>query len=253
MKKQTAKRFMTAAILIAACSQVIAADIEFEVTADFFSKYIWRGQNLNDDYAFQPGVSASFEGFTAGIWGSLDMTSYNDNSGEFTEYDYYLDYSNDMPGLEGVGYSVGVINYHFPSVAGDTTEVYWGLSFDLPFSPSITIYHDIDQADGTYASFALEHGFGTIAQLSPEVPVEMDFGISLGWGDSDYNSFYWGESSSGLNDLSFSLSFPTEICGWTFAPSVNYVTLVNSELRRTDAFRTESDYFFTGISLSKSF
>jgi hypothetical protein len=28
-------------------------EIDFEVKADFFSKYIWRGQNLNDDPVFQ--------------------------------------------------------------------------------------------------------------------------------------------------------------------------------------------------------
>jgi len=32
--------------------------VDFEVTADLFSKYILRGQNLDDDPVFQPGVSA---------------------------------------------------------------------------------------------------------------------------------------------------------------------------------------------------
>ena len=253
MKKQSVKSLVIVAILIAASSQLIAADFDFEVTSDFFSKYIWRGQNLNDDYVFQPGAIVTFDGFTAGIWASMDTTDYGDNSGEATEVDYYLDYSSEFSGVDGIGYSVGVINYHFPSIAGDTTEVYWGLSFDLPLSPSVTVYHDIDEAEGAYASFALSHDFGTIAELSEGNPIGMEFGASLGWGDSDYNSFYWGESSSGLNDLSLSLSFSMELLGWTFSPSANYVTLVNSELRRTDAFRTESDYFFTGLSLSKSF
>ena len=34
-------------------------DVEFEFTSDFYGKYIWRGQNLDDDPVFQPGLSAS--------------------------------------------------------------------------------------------------------------------------------------------------------------------------------------------------
>ncbi len=58
-------------------------EIEFEVTADFFSKYIWRGQKLNDDPVFQPGISATYGNLTAAIWGNLDLTNYNDRSGDF--------------------------------------------------------------------------------------------------------------------------------------------------------------------------
>ena len=56
-----------------------------------------------------------------------------------------------------------------------------------------------------------------------------------------------------LNDLAISVSFPTEIAGWTLAPSLNYVTLVSDSIRASDSFSSESDYFFVGISLSKSF
>jgi hypothetical protein len=40
---------------------VIAEDkIDFEIMADYFGKYIWRGQNLSDDPVFQPGLSAKY-------------------------------------------------------------------------------------------------------------------------------------------------------------------------------------------------
>ena len=39
--------------------------VEFGISADYNGKYIWRGQNLNDDPAFQPGFSAAYKGFTA--------------------------------------------------------------------------------------------------------------------------------------------------------------------------------------------
>jgi len=229
------------------------SSVEFEVTADFFSKYIWRGQNLNEDYAFQPGISASYAGFTGGVWGSLDMTDYGDNEGEFTEVDYYVDYSGSVPGVEGVEFAVGVVNYHFPSIYGDTTEIYWGLGFDLPLSPSVSVYHDVDQADGTYVSFGIGQDFGTIVELAEGMPVGMDFSASLGLADGDYNEFYWGTKDAGLNDLALSVSFPFEVFGWSVSPSLNYVTLVDGALRSSDSFVQSSDYFYTGIGLSTSF
>ena len=78
---------------------VIAEDkIDFEITADYFSKYIFRGQNLSDDPVFQPGLSASYKGLTAAIWGNMDLRNINGNSGDFSEMDYSLDYSSTFSG-----------------------------------------------------------------------------------------------------------------------------------------------------------
>jgi hypothetical protein len=241
-------------LCVAAVSQASEYEIGFEVTADYFGKYIWRGQNLSDDPVFQPGLSMTLGGFTGAIWGNLDTTSINKEGGEFTEFDYSLDYSDDVPFVEGIGFSAGVINYDFPS-ADDTTEVYLGFGFDLPLSPSVTVYWDVDDIKGTYASFGLGHSIENIAELTPDMPVGMDIGLSLGWGSASYNRAYWGApvSSAKLNDLALSVSFPVEIRGWSVAPSLNYVTLVNGKVRDSDAFRSESDYFFAGIGVSKGF
>jgi len=69
-----------------------------------------------------------------------------------------------------------------------------------------------------------------------------------------YDKYYWGTDQSKLNDLTLSAFLPMEAAGgWTITPSLNYVTLVNDDLRDTDAYGTSSDFFFVGISLSKSF
>ena len=234
-------------------------EVGFELTADYFGKYIWRGQNLSDDPVFQPGISAAYGNLTTGVWGNLDLTNINDRSGDFFEIDYYLDWSDDLPGFEGVGYSVGVIYYDFPGSYADgtrdpdTTEVYCGLNFDLPLSPSITVYHDVDEAEGSYVSLAFGHSIERIAELGPDIPVAMELGASLGWGSGSYNKYYWGTDQSKLQDLTFSVSFPMEIAGWTLSPSLNYITLVSDDIRATDVYGTDSDFFFVGVSLSKSF
>jgi hypothetical protein len=230
------------------------SEVDFELKVDYLSKYIWRGQNLNEDPVFQSGFSASYRGLTAAIWGNIDLTNYNGNSGDFSELDYSLDYSGTLPGLEGVGYSVGAAYYTFPGTnLKDTTELYGGLNFDLPLSPSVMFYHDVDEADGTYISFAVGHSVEKIIELTPNIPVGMEIAASLGWGSGSYNNYYWGTDQSNLNDLTLSASFPIEIGGLTVAPSLGYVTLLSDDIRATDAYGTDGDFFFAGISLIKRF
>ncbi len=226
----------------------------FEVAVDYFGKYIWRGQNLADDPVIQPGASVSIGGLTAGIWGNLETTSVNGQRGEFTEYDYSLDYSADVPFIDGVSYSVGVIHYYFPS-AGDTTELYWGFGFDLPLSPSVSVYHDVDDVDGTYVSVGIGHSIENVVELAPGIPVGVECSVSLGWGSASYNKAYWGTAadSAQLNDLALSVAFPIDVHGWSVVPSLNYVALVDDDVRSTDAFSTDSDYFIAGIGIAKSF
>jgi hypothetical protein len=224
------------------------------VSACFMSKYIWRGQLIDDDYAFQPSVGLSYGGLSASLWGNLDMTDYHDNSGEFTEYDWTIGYAGKFPGIDILKYSVGVIYYHFPSSTLNTTEIYGGLGLDIPLSPTVTVYRDVDEYKGTYAAFSLSHSVEKIFELSPDMPVGLTASASIGWGNKAYNRGYWGGlDENALNDLTLALGFPMPVLGWTFTPSVNYVTLLDSDVRKADTYASRSDYFFTGLTLSKSF
>jgi len=224
--------------------------VEFGITADYYGKYIWRGQNLNDDPAFQPGFSAAYKGFTAGIWGSLETTDIFDNKGEFTEVDYYADYSADVPGVEGLGFSIGFIYYDFPNTdLLATTELYWGFSYDTFLSPSIKFYHDIDEAEGLYVSAGIGHSI----DLGEDAPIGIDLGASIGWGDTNYNEYYWGTDSSGFNDLLLSAAFPFEIGGLSITPSVKYSILIDSDIKDADTYSSDDSEFFVGIGLSMAF
>ena len=230
------------------------SEIGVDLTADFMSKYVWRGQNLNDDFVFQPGVAITFGNFTAGIWGCQELTKYNGEAGEFTEVDYSLDYTNTFPGFDGkLSYSVGIIYYDFPNTTvNDTTEIYWGFSYDCFLNPTVTVYHDIDEAEGTYASFGISHSIEKIFEIG-DIPVGMEMGASIGYGSASYNKYYWGPDQAKANDLTMSVSFPVALGSWTVSPSLNYVTLLSSDIRSQDTYRQESDYFFAGISIGKSF
>lgn len=239
------------------------AEIAFEVTSDFFNKYVWRGQNLVDDWVYQPGVAVSYGGLTASFWGNLDMTDENGSNGEFSEIDLTLDYSGQFPGIDVLGYSVGMINYDFPvkGAADDTTEVYAGLSLDVPASPSITVYRDVDETrDGAYISVGVGHSFEKVFELGPETPVGMDLGATLGWGNTAYNKFYWGAAPDGsaiggeTNDLVLSIGFPFEWAGLSFNASVSYITLVGDDIRKTDTYgKSKDDNIVAGIGFSAGF
>ena len=66
------------------------------------SKYLWRGIEMNEDPVFQPEVKFGFKGFSATVWGNLELTSVHNghgedgDSGDFTEIDYIFDYSGNF-------------------------------------------------------------------------------------------------------------------------------------------------------------
>jgi len=237
-----------AMVLLGTTTAALAEDdVSVSVTADFFSKYVWRGQNVTDEWVWQPGASITYKGLTGGVWGSLDLTDENDESGQFIEYDYYVDYSGQIN--EIVGFSVGGIYYYFPG--GDaTTEVYWGFSFDVPASPAITVYHDIDEIDGTYVALSVGHSFENPGDL----PFGVDLGASLGWGDGSYNDGYWSTDTvdvdSELNDLTLTAAFPFAVGGLTVTPGVTYVALLGSDIR--DVAHDDS-IFYAGVGLAYEF
>ncbi|MFA5292094.1 MAG: hypothetical protein WC496_03575 [Phycisphaerae bacterium] len=252
------KKLVLLLALLVASSAVLAEGedkIGFTIGSDFFSKYVWRGQLLNDDFVFQPSIGASYKGFTASIWGNVDTTNYHGDSGEFTEYDLTFDYSGKFSEDSKVGYSVGLIHYHFPSLSySDTTELYWGFNFDVPLSPTIKVYHGLGNENGIYANFGLSHTFEKVLKFSDTITGDLALGASIGWGNGTYNKDYWGVDESRLNDLAFTVGIPIDLGnGWAVKPSFNYVVLVDGKIRDTDAYGKSSDYFFTGISISKSF
>lgn len=49
--------------------------LSLSLNADLLSRYIWRGTDLGPGPAFQPGFSASYSGFSAGYFGSYNLTN----------------------------------------------------------------------------------------------------------------------------------------------------------------------------------
>ncbi|MCJ7728646.1 MAG: hypothetical protein MUO27_02015 [Sedimentisphaerales bacterium] len=255
-------RFTSLVIELALLAFVAAATaaeeqvVKFGLSADYYSKYIWRGQNINDESVFQPAVSISAYGFTGSIWGNMDLTNGSQtasgNSWEFSEFDYTLDYTAAVPNVDWLNLSVGTIYYRFPNTTYDpTTEIYGGLSLSgVPLSPSFKWYRDIDEIKGSYFQFGVGHTFEKLAEWSDKCYCGLQLGASVGWGSSAYNDGYFGVDSGKFNDLTLSTGLCVQIDSWMVRPSVNYATMLSDSIREATE---KTDNIWMGIGLSTSF
>lgn len=82
--------------------EVTESDSPFTAGVDLVSTYVWRGTMLGGT-SLQPLVEFSSGGFTAGGWGSFDLS----NAEGLTEADLYISYGFDF------GLSLGVTDYYF--------------------------------------------------------------------------------------------------------------------------------------------
>ena len=226
--------------------QVFSADI----TIDYASMYVWRGIPVVRESVFQPGVAGSAYGFTGSIWANIDMTDFNGTAGEFSEIDYALDYSGSV-GDTVVGYSLGVIQYIFPTVGetdASTTEIYGGLSFDVPLSPFITVYGDVNAIKGAYVQFGVGHSLEM--EIDPDYSVGLDLSASFGFGSSGYNNGYFGIDEAKWNDFTIGVGVPFNLKYVSLTPSFNMSTMISEEIGDTLSERT--NYWFA-LSFGKSF
>jgi len=249
--KRAGKMSLGIMMLIFLMGTAVAQDepaFSMDAAIDYYGKYIWRGQQINDETVIQPWVSGSAYGFTGSIWANIDMTNFvPDNAGGFSEIDYSLDYSNSVPSFEKLGFSLGVIHYLFPMPsAASTTELYFGVSLDVLLSPSFTYYRDVSEIDGSYMQIGIGHSFET--ELKPDYSIGLELSGGLAWADSGYNRGYFGIDETKFNDLTIGIGVPFNLKHVTLTPSLNIASMLSKEIGGT----TRNNVWF-GVGLSKSF
>jgi hypothetical protein len=245
--------------LIAFVTGTAAAEdkvVTYGFSMDYYSKYIWRGQNVDNSSVLQPTVSASAYGFTGSFWGNVDMTNRSktapDNSWEFSEYDWTLDYTNTIPGIDWLSGSVGMIYYQFPNTAfSPTTEIYTGFSLPkVPLTPSFKWYRDVDEIKGSYFQFGIGQLFEKFYVMNENCYCGLQLGASYGWANSAYNQGYFGVDGGHSNDLTLTAALCTQVYSWMIKPSINYSTMLSDPIREvTD----KSDNLWVGVGISTSF
>lgn len=219
------------------------------VDTSFYSKYIWRGINITDDPVFQPSVLVAYKNLSLSVWGNMDMTDINDNSFEFNELDYNIDYSWNW---HLWNLTLGAIRYEFPNTRWDgTTEVYGSLGLETLLSPTVTVYRDVDEIDGTYAEISVGHAFHNIWVPNEDIAMSLDLTASVGYGGNDYNDGYFGVDDSCFTDVLATAAFPV-VFGEHFAltPSISWSSLIDEEIREVSM---DDDNLWYGVSVGYSF
>jgi hypothetical protein len=104
------KRMILAAIVVLLINaptrlhaQEEVSNPKFDIGADLFSNYIWRGTKYGQGPAVQPSVKFFSGGFVAGVWGSFDASGYS-------EADPYISYTLSS------GLSLGLTDYYYPDL-----------------------------------------------------------------------------------------------------------------------------------------
>ena len=241
---------------------VAAADAPVTVgsaSLPVFSAYVWRGQVLNDEPVVQPGVTLSKGGFSFNTWGNYNLTDAvsADTENEMSEVDVTASYSHSFG---PVALGIGIVQYMFPGqtvsapdvsyAALNTREVYVSAGMpDVLLAPALTVYRDVDEVDGFYASLGVGHSF----ELSERVSLSL--GFSMGGGDAEYNTIYFGVADTKLNDGNVSLGLPIKINDlFTVTPLVQYTWLWDSDLEDAAGVLYKDDSLvWGGVTLSMSF
>ncbi len=257
MLQSTKLAWLVVGMLVVSGTASALEDVAVDASLDYMGKYIWRGQAFTDDPVLQPAVNVGVDKLTLGIWGNMELTNVNGERHEFTEVDYTVDYTDALPGVDGASYSVGAIHYHFPRAmagADATTEIYAGIGLDTMLSPTATLYYDVDEIGGFYASFGVSHAIDISEYgLLEDMINSVELAGSLGYADRNYNNDYWGESVDALNDLVISATIPVELCSnSTLNASCSYVSLLDGSIKG-NATSQKSSYLYAGIGLACSF
>jgi len=218
----------------------------------FNSKYVWRGLVLVDDWVAQPSVTAGVGGFTFNAWADYNLTDQNGLKNKIDEIDLTLDYTFS---LGKFSIPVGVIRYTFPNTSfSDTTEFYVGVSYDWIVTPSVTIYKDVQEANGIYVLGSLDYSLD-LPKLNDMFGWSLGVGASIAWGNSENNNFYYNSTDkSGFTDYSGYVSVPFTIGEYfTVTPQVVFTGLVDSDIKdNMKATQDENNVYF-GVVLSASF
>ncbi len=231
------------------CGKAVGAegsDVSVCVDLAMLGRYAWRGILLTDGPVLQQSLTVEKNGFSVNVWGNMDLDTVNGNANQYNELDITLAYGQEF-GI--VGLSAGVIHYTFPNTAfADTTELFASVALDVPLSPTVTGYYDVDAVQGAYVVLDIGHSVD-LGNLAENVSCSLEAGAGVGWGSTSYNRSYFGLGRDAIIDFHAGVSLPVVISdlGCTIAPTAGCATALDDRIR---ALVAKDDNFWGGLVLS---
>jgi hypothetical protein len=178
----TRANVLGAALLVAgtiATATPAAAQATVGADLALFSSYVWRGLSLTNKPVAQPDLYVTFPVGTASVtlggWANIDLGKYDDVNDDISESggSSAFNFAEFDPWAE-IGYTVGkatltggVTAYVYPNkdtaplfaLTSDfnTVEVYGKIALDVPLSPKLAAWYDVDKVKGLYAEASVSH------------------------------------------------------------------------------------------------
>ena len=174
-------------------SESSESPLTVDLGVDFYSDYMFRGQNLYPGSSIQPSIAPNF---SLGDYGNLSSLTWmhfsadgaSEGINEFFEYDqtFAYDISFDLVTL-----SVGHVWYTYPDndEIPTTAEIIASVSVDTLLSPTLTFYHEYREYEAQYYEVNLSHKFDLeekgVASVTPFVNMGFATNSEAIYGDAD--------------------------------------------------------------------
>lgn len=263
------------AALFAASALAGAAPAHAQATLgadlDLFSSYVWRGLTLTNKPVAQPALYLTFPvgsaEVTAGGWANIELGQYDGaddisesggaSSFDLAEFDPYAEVSFPVGKATLTG---GITGYIYPNDFGltedaNTVELYGKVGLDVPLSPELSIYYDVDKIDGAYLEGGVSHSLGASEKVS------IDLGALVGFNagqdcDGDFaldtctNSFNFADN--GFTHVDFSAGIPFAAGVFSITPVIHLQVNGDDATKFTGAADENDVKVWGGVSLSWS-
>jgi hypothetical protein len=245
------KIFYLAIVLSIFCDSVIGqtseekpvsdSKINFKVTTDIVSTYIWRGTVGSSNPNIQPTLAIVSGGFEAGVWGSTDFR------GVYKELDPYLAYTFSAFKIGITDYNWIFANPSYFDYKNTTTDhiLEATISFlgteKLPLSISVnTMFYGADKKwDKNTADFSNKQNYSTY--------------IELGWAFKSCNIFLGMTPANGYYGAGYGKIDGFAVCNLGIASTRNIKITPEFVLPLKGALyvnpQAESIHFVIGITL----
>ncbi len=256
-----------------AAAQTVGADL------GLFSSYVWRGLSLTNKPVAEPDVyvtiPAGNASVTAGVWSNIDLGKYGDLDNDisesgalsafnFAEFDPWLEISFPLgkATLTGgataylypndVGSATDVNDFGLLTSASNTVEIYGKLAVDVPLSPKLSVYYDVDKIKGAYFEGSVAHTLPVNETIG--VALGALAGVSAGQGinddpNSDESSNFDGD---GFTHLDLSAGLPLTAGVFSITPALHLVIGGDDRVKVTSPTNTSDSKLWGGVTISWS-
>jgi uncharacterized protein Gcw-chp len=255
----------------------LSAQTEIGVDLGLQSSYVWRGLTMTNKPVMQPAAYLSVPlgevSLTVGAWSNIDLGKYDDQGDDLSEsggsssfnlaeLEPYAEVSLPVGKTTLTG---GVIGYVYPNSAtapnpfalktsqSNTVEIYGKLDLDVPLSPELSIYYDLDKIKGAYLEGSINYSLPATDNLSLDLGAVAGFSAGQDRPDDPLSDQAFNFADNGFTHLDLSAGVPLTAGPVSITPALHLVLDGDEATQVTSPSDQGTDVkLWGGVSLSWS-